>query len=72
MNINAENSCGTIVEVKDLFYNNFELKIKGKLYGQDSAVDQVLERVYVAKAGLKTINKPSNAVTNSSTVSAYA
>jgi ATP-dependent Clp protease ATP-binding subunit ClpA len=38
--------------------DNFELKIKEKLYGQDSAVDQVLERVYIAKAGLKTINKP--------------
>jgi len=38
--------------------DNLEVKIKEKLYGQDSAVDQVLEKVYVAKAGLKSINKP--------------
>jgi ATP-dependent Clp protease ATP-binding subunit ClpA len=32
--------------------------IKEKLYGQDSAVDNVLEKIYVAKAGLKELNKP--------------
>ena len=32
--------------------------IKDRLYGQDSAVDQVLERIYVAKAGMKSHNKP--------------
>ena len=35
-----------------------EHSIKEKLYGQDSAVDSVLEKIYVAKAGLKSINKP--------------
>jgi len=37
---------------------NLEATIKDKLYGQDSAVDQVLEKIYVAKAGMKSHNKP--------------
>ena len=37
---------------------NLEATIKEKLYGQDSAVDQVLEKIYVAKAGMKAHNKP--------------
>ena len=37
---------------------NLESNIKEKLYGQDSAVDSVLEKIYVARAGLKAINKP--------------
>jgi len=35
-----------------------ETTIKDRLYGQDSAVDQVLEKIYVAKAGMKSHNKP--------------
>ena len=38
--------------------DNLEINIKGKLYGQDSAVDSVLEKIYVSRAGLKAINKP--------------
>ena len=38
--------------------NNFEANIKEKLYGQDTAVDAVLEKIYVSRAGLKPINKP--------------
>lgn len=37
---------------------NLEQTIKDKLYGQDSAVDEVLEKIYVAKAGMKAHNKP--------------
>ena len=37
---------------------NLETTIKDRLYGQDSAVDQVLEKIYVAKAGMKAHNKP--------------
>jgi ATP-dependent Clp protease ATP-binding subunit ClpA len=37
---------------------NLETTIKERLYGQDSAVDQVLEKIYVAKAGMKSHNKP--------------
>jgi len=35
-----------------------ESTIKEKLYGQDTAVDEVLEKIYVAKAGMKSHNKP--------------
>lgn len=35
-----------------------EAGIKEKLYGQDLAVDSVLEKIYVAKAGMKSPNKP--------------
>jgi ATP-dependent Clp protease ATP-binding subunit ClpA len=37
---------------------NLESNIKSRLYSQDSIVDQLLEKIYVSKAGLKTINKP--------------
>ena len=38
--------------------DNYEGNIKEKLYGQDQAVDNVLEKIYVSRAGLKSINKP--------------
>jgi len=38
--------------------DNLESKIKDKLYGQDSAVESVLEKIYVSRAGLKSLNKP--------------
>ena len=37
---------------------NLEVGIKDRLYGQDAAVDTVLEKIYVSRAGLKAINKP--------------
>ena len=37
---------------------DIETNIKDKLFGQDQAVTDVLEKVYVAKAGLKAIDKP--------------
>lgn len=37
---------------------NLETNIKDRLYGQDSAVEQVLEKIYVSKAGMKSHNKP--------------
>jgi ATP-dependent Clp protease ATP-binding subunit ClpA len=37
---------------------NLESTIKDRLYGQDSAVEEVLEKIYVAKAGMKSHNKP--------------
>jgi ATP-dependent Clp protease ATP-binding subunit ClpA len=44
------------VAVKNL--ENLEGNIKGKLYGQDSAVTDVLDKIYVSRAGLKALNKP--------------
>lgn len=38
--------------------DTLESNIKNKLYGQDSVVDTVLERIYVSRAGLKALNKP--------------
>jgi ATP-dependent Clp protease ATP-binding subunit ClpA len=38
---------------------DLDKNIKARLYGQDSVVDTVLERIYVAQAGLKTGNKPT-------------
>ena len=35
-----------------------EFNIKNRLFGQESAIDTVLEKIYVAKAGLKSVNKP--------------
>ena len=35
-----------------------ETSIKERLFGQDTVVDDVLEKIYVAKAGLKSLNKP--------------
>jgi ATP-dependent Clp protease ATP-binding subunit ClpA len=37
---------------------NLEDTVKAKLYGQDTVVDTVLEKIYVARAGLKSLNKP--------------
>lgn len=37
---------------------NMDSSIKDRLYGQDTAVDQVLDKIYVAKAGMKSQNKP--------------
>jgi ATP-dependent Clp protease ATP-binding subunit ClpA len=37
---------------------NLEDSIKTKLYGQDQVVDTVLDKIYVARAGLKPLNKP--------------
>jgi len=37
---------------------NIESIIKSKLFGQDHAVNTVLEKIYVSRAGLKSLNKP--------------
>ena len=39
--------------------NSLEVNIKGKLYGQDETVEQVLERVYVSFAGIGNESKPT-------------
>lgn len=38
---------------------NLEVNIKGKLYGQDETVEEVLERVYVSFAGIGNDTKPT-------------
>ena len=51
---------GQSEDVKDAgpVLSGMEGRIKEKLYGQDKAVEDVLEKIYVARAGLKEINKP--------------
>jgi ATP-dependent Clp protease ATP-binding subunit ClpA len=49
-NLNNEETTKTLT--------NLDVTIKDRLFGQDSAVDQVLEKIYIAKAGLKAHNKP--------------
>ena len=39
--------------------NNLEINIKGKLYGQDEVIQQVLERIYVNFAGIGNDTKPT-------------
>ena len=43
---------------RDQISVTLEDTIKEKLYGQDHAVDTVLAKIFVAKAGLKSLNKP--------------
>lgn len=38
--------------------SSLESKIKHKLFGQDRVVDEVLDKIYVSRAGLKALNKP--------------
>ena len=37
---------------------DYEERIKSKVFGQDQAVDKLLDAVYIAKAGLKDLTKP--------------
>lgn len=36
---------------------DYEARIKGKVFGQDQAVEKLLDSIYIAKAGLKELNK---------------
>ena len=44
-------------KTKEHIYD-LDLTIKQKLYGQDAAVDVMVEKILVARAGLKSVNKP--------------
>lgn len=39
-------------------YKSLDKRIKSKVYGQDDAVDQIVEAILVAKSGLREPNKP--------------
>jgi len=39
-------------------YEKLEGNIKGKLFGQDEAVEQLTEAIFIAKAGMRPRNKP--------------
>jgi len=38
--------------------SGLEERIKQNLFGQDTVVEKVMERIYIAKAGMKPLNKP--------------
>ena len=44
------------VEVDTL--EKIQKRIKDKVFGQDHAIDQIIDRCYIARAGLKNIEKP--------------
>jgi ATP-dependent Clp protease ATP-binding subunit ClpA len=46
------------VEKKDTMLPTMAADIKAKVYNQDTAVEQVLDRVWVSQAGLKSEDKP--------------
>jgi ATP-dependent Clp protease ATP-binding subunit ClpA len=37
---------------------NLETNMKAKVFGQDKAIDDVLDKIFIARAGLKSPNKP--------------
>jgi ATP-dependent Clp protease ATP-binding subunit ClpA len=37
---------------------DLESGLKSEVYGQDKAVDSLLDKIYIAQAGLKSVNKP--------------
>jgi ATP-dependent Clp protease ATP-binding subunit ClpA len=37
---------------------NLEKNMQSKIYGQEKAIDSLLDKIYISQAGLKSINKP--------------
>ena len=37
---------------------NLDKNMRGKVFGQDKAIDLLLDKIYISQAGLKSINKP--------------
>ena len=37
---------------------DLEKNMRGKVYGQDKAIDILLDKIYISQAGLKSLNKP--------------
>ena len=46
------------LDKQDVSIQNLDIKIKKSVYGQDHVIDGVVEKIYVAKAGLKAHDKP--------------
>ena len=43
---------------KKLLLNNLGIDLKNNVYGQDSVIDTIVEKIYISRAGLKDPNKP--------------
>jgi ATP-dependent Clp protease ATP-binding subunit ClpA len=48
----------TVSEKESANLANLEKNLKGEVYGQDEAIDEVVDKILVAQAGLKSENKP--------------
>jgi ATP-dependent Clp protease ATP-binding subunit ClpA len=48
----------SVADEKTKNLDQLEVSIKDRLFGQNTAIETVLEKIYVAKAGLKSVNKP--------------
>jgi ATP-dependent Clp protease ATP-binding subunit ClpA len=48
----------TVKEKENENLVNLEKNLKGEVYGQDAAVDEIVDKILVAQAGLKSDNKP--------------
>jgi ATP-dependent Clp protease ATP-binding subunit ClpA len=48
----------TVKEKENANLSNLEKNMKGEVYGQDEAITEVVDKILVAQAGLKSDNKP--------------
>lgn len=48
----------TIAETESEGLANLEVNVKSRVYGQDDAIDNVLDKIFIARAGLKDPTKP--------------
>lgn len=48
----------TVKETESANLANLEKNLKSEVYGQDEAIDEVVDKIHVAQAGLKSENKP--------------
>ncbi len=48
----------TVAEKESKNLSNLEKNLKSAVYGQDTAVDNLLDKIFVAQAGMKLPNKP--------------
>jgi ATP-dependent Clp protease ATP-binding subunit ClpA len=48
----------TVKEKESENLANLEKNLKGEVYGQDTAIDEIVDKILVAQAGLKSDNKP--------------
>jgi ATP-dependent Clp protease ATP-binding subunit ClpA len=48
----------TVAQKESKNLSNLDTQLKGVVYGQDKAVDTLLDKIFVAQAGMKAPNKP--------------
>jgi len=48
----------TVAQKESKNLSNLEKNMKAVVYGQDNAVDNLLDKIFIAQAGMKSPNKP--------------